>query len=100
MVSVAVVAAGVGAAVSISGIIGFVGLVAPHVVRLCIGPDYRTLIPGSALFGAILLLLADLLARTVVVPAELPIGVVTAFVGGPFFIWLLLQYRARGGRYA
>lgn len=98
--SVAVVAAGVGAAVSVSGIIGFVGLVAPHLVRLSIGPDYRTLIPGAAVLGAILLLLADLVARTVVVPAELPIGIVTALVGGPFFLWLLLHHRATRALYA
>jgi iron complex transport system permease protein len=99
-VSIAAVAAGVGAAVSIAGIIGFVGLVAPHLVRLAIGPDYRTLIPGSAVLGAILLLLADLLARTVVAPAELPIGIVTALVGGPFFVWLLMRHRARRRGYA
>jgi iron complex transport system permease protein len=95
VVSVALVAAGVGASVSVSGIIGFVGLVAPHLVRLAIGPDYRTLLPGSAVLGAILLLLADLVARTVVAPAELPIGIVTALVGAPFFIWLLLRNRRR-----
>ncbi|MFP4552022.1 MAG: FecCD family ABC transporter permease, partial [Spirochaetales bacterium] len=100
IVSVAVVAAGVGAAVSVSGIIGFIGLVAPHLVRLSIGPDYQTLLPGSAILGAILLLLADLVARTIVAPAELPIGIVTALVGGPFFIWLLIRFRARGGVYA
>jgi len=95
IVSVALVAAGVGASVSVSGIIGFIGLVAPHLVRLSIGPDYRTLLPGSAVLGAILLLLADLVARTVVAPAELPIGIVTALVGAPFFIWLLLRNRRR-----
>ncbi|MFW6294023.1 MAG: FecCD family ABC transporter permease, partial [Spirochaetota bacterium] len=100
MASVAMVAAGVGAAVSISGVIGFVGLVAPHLVRLSIGPDHRTLIPGAAVIGAVLLLLADLVSRTVVAPAELPIGIVTALVGGPFFVWLLLRRRARGVSYA
>lgn len=95
VVSVALVAAGVGASVSVSGIIGFIGLVAPHLVRLSIGPDYRTLLPGSAVLGAILLLLADLVARTIVAPAELPIGIVTALVGAPFFIWLLLRNRRR-----
>ena len=99
VLSVALVAAGVGAAVSVSGIIGFVGLVAPHLVRLSIGPDYRTLMPGAAVLGACLLLLADLVARTIVVPAELPIGIVTALVGGPFFLWLLLR-RRRGAAYA
>lgn len=100
ILSVAAVAAGVGAAVSVSGIIGFVGLVAPHLVRLAIGPDYRTLVPGAAVLGASLLLLADLVARTVVAPAELPIGIVTALVGGPFFLWLLVRFRERGGVHA
>ncbi len=80
-----------GSAVALTGIIGFVGLVAPHLVRLAIGPDHRVLIPGSALLGAILLLGADLVARTVVTPAELPIGIVTALIGAPFFLWLLLR---------
>ena len=86
----------VGAAVGISGVIGFIGLVVPHLVRLAIGPDHRYLLPGSALLGGTLLLLADLLARTVVTPAELPIGIVTALLGGPFFIWLLLRQRQSG----
>jgi iron complex transport system permease protein len=90
-------AAAVGAAVSVSGIIGFVGLVVPHLVRLSAGPDHRLLLPASALLGASLLLLADLFARTVVVPTELPIGVVTSLVGGPFFLWLLLRGRRRMG---
>jgi iron complex transport system permease protein len=87
----------VGAAVSVSGIIGFVGLVAPHLIRLALGPDHRLLLPASVLLGSSLLLFADLFARTVVAPAELPIGIVTSLVGGPFFLWLLLQNRARGG---
>ncbi|GAB5519312.1 MAG: iron ABC transporter permease [Rhodothermales bacterium] len=84
----------VGAAVAVSGIIGFVGLVVPHLLRLTLGPDHRGLLPGSALLGAILLLAADLLSRTLVAPAELPIGIVTALVGAPFFLWLLLRNRA------
>ena len=80
-------------AVAASGVIGFVGLVVPHVVRIAWGNDYRLLLPASALLGAAFLVLADLLARTVAAPTELPIGVVTAFVGVPFFIWLL---RRRG----
>lgn len=83
----------VGAAVAVSGIIGFVGLVVPHLLRLAVGPDHRTLLPGSALLGAALLVAADLLARTVVAPAELPLGIVTALVGGPFFLWLLLRQK-------
>lgn len=84
-------AAAVGAAVSISGVIGFVGLVVPHLLRLMIGPDNRFLLPGSAILGAVLLLGADLVARNIVTPAELPIGVVTATLGAPFFLWLLLK---------
>ena len=79
----------VGATVSFSGIIGFVGLVVPHLLRLWIGPDHRFLLAGSALLGALLLVLADTAARIVVMPAELPIGIVTALCGAPFFLWLL-----------
>jgi len=89
-------AVAVGAAVSVSGIIGFVGLVIPHIVRLIAGPDHRIVLPGSILLGAGLFLMADLLARTVVLPAELPIGVITALVGGPFFLWLLVRRRDWG----
>ncbi len=94
---VVLVAVGVGAGVAIAGIIGFVGLVVPHLVRMVAGPDHRGLLPIAALAGGCLLLLADLVARTVVVPAELPIGLVTSAVGGPFFLWLLLRHKARGG---
>ena len=83
------------AAVSFSGLIGFVGLVAPHVVRLLWGVDYRFILPMSGFVGAIFLVLADLLARTVVSPGELPVGIVTAFCGAPFFIYVLM--RRRGG---
>jgi iron complex transport system permease protein len=82
-------ALGVGAAVAVSGVIGFVGLVVPHLIRLAAGPDHRIVLPGSIVLGAALLVGADLLARTLVVPAELPIGIVTAFAGAPFFLWLL-----------
>ncbi|KAA5923499.1 iron ABC transporter permease [Pantoea sp. Bo_2] len=81
----------VGTAVSVSGIIGFVGLVVPHVMRFCLGSDHRWLLPGSALAGAILLLLADTLARTLVVPAEMPVGLLTSLIGGPWFLWLILR---------
>jgi len=81
----------VGVSVAVSGIIGFVGLVVPHVVRLSIGPDHRVLMPASALLGAILLLVADSLARTIVSPAEMPVGVITSMIGGPFFLWLLIK---------
>jgi iron complex transport system permease protein len=82
-------ALGVGASVALTGIIGFVGLAAPHLVRLMGGPSHRFVLPGSALMGALLVVLADLLARIAVSPAELPVGVVTSALGAPFFIWLL-----------
>lgn len=97
--AVALAALGVGAAVAAAGVIGFVGLVVPHLVRLALGPSHRTLLPAAALLGATLLLGADLVARTVVAPAELPIGVVTALAGAPFFLWLLLRERP-GERWA
>lgn len=87
----------VGAAVSVSGMIGFVGLVVPHILRLWIGPDHRFLMPGSAILGGLLLLGSDLMARTIVSPAELPIGVITASIGAPFFLWLLLRNREMSG---
>jgi iron complex transport system permease protein len=85
------------AAVSFSGLIGFVGLVVPHAVRLLVGPDHRRLLPWSALVGASFLMLADLFARTVFAPRELPLGVVTAFAGAPFFLYLLR--RAKNAAY-
>jgi heme transport system permease protein len=88
------VAAAAGAAVSISGVIGFVGLVVPHLLRLLIGPSHHLLLPAAALLGAILLVIADSLARTLAAPAELPIGIVTAAIGAPFFLYLLLRQRA------
>ncbi len=90
----AVLAAGsllVAAAVSVSGLIGFVGLMTPHMVRLVLGPDHRLLLPASLLGGAIVLVLSDLVARTVLAPVEIPVGIVTAVLGGPFFIWLLVR---------
>ena len=87
----------VGAAVSACGIIGFVGLVTPHLVRLITGPDHRMVLPLSAIGGATLLSLADLVARMAVIPAELPLGVVTAAIGAPFFLVLLLRFRSAGG---
>ncbi len=86
---------GVGAAVSVVGLIGFVGLVVPHLVRLSIGPRHERLLPLSALLGASLVIVADTLARAVVAPLELPIGVLTALVGGPSFLWLLFRERQR-----
>ena len=81
------------AAVSISGLVGFVGLVVPHAVRLSLGPDHRILLPASALAGGIFVVMADLLARTLLSPVEIPVGVVTAIIGAPFFIYLLRRTR-------
>lgn len=81
----------VGSAVAVTGTIGFVGLVVPHLLRLTIGADHRFLLPGSALLGASLLIGADIVSRTIVSPAEIPIGIITALIGAPFFIWLLLK---------
>jgi iron complex transport system permease protein len=86
---------GAGAAVAFCGVIGFVGLVAPHAARLLVGPDHRRMLPLAACLGAALLTGADVIARTVVAPAELPIGVLTGLIGAPAFLWLLRQ---RGGR--
>jgi iron complex transport system permease protein len=88
-------AIGVGVSVSLAGIIGFVGLVVPHVIRTSFHPDNTLVLPASVLGGALLLLIADIIARTVVQPAELPIGVVTALVGSPFFMLLLLQAKRK-----
>jgi iron complex transport system permease protein len=88
------------AATAFSGIIAFVGLVVPHLVRMVAGPHHRFLVPASALGGALVLVLADLVARTAVANQELPLGVLTALVGGPFFFWLLRRTRARSGGWA
>jgi iron complex transport system permease protein len=80
-----------GAAVSLGGPIGFIGIVVPHLVRLMVGADHRVVLPASALFGAAFLVLCDLVARTVMAPMELPVGVITALIGGPFFLWLLVR---------
>lgn len=93
---VSLVAAGVGAAVAVSGTIGFVGIVVPHLLRMIVGPDHRILLPASALGGAALLLWADVVTRTLAPPAELPIGVLTALLGAPFFLWLLRKATREG----
>ncbi|MGC4083646.1 MAG: iron ABC transporter permease [Vicinamibacterales bacterium] len=80
-----------GAAVSLAGPVAFIGIVVPHLVRLVVGADHRLVLPGSALFGASLLIGCDLVARTVMAPLELPVGIVTALIGGPVFLWLLLR---------
>lgn len=87
------VAMSVGASVAITGGIGFVGIVVPHILRLAQGPEHRSLLPNCALLGAVVLLAADMISRVVVAPAELPIGIVTATMGGPFFLWILLKNR-------
>jgi iron complex transport system permease protein len=79
------------AAVALAGPIGFIGIVVPHLVRLVVGPVHRIVLPASALFGATFLVLCDLLARTVLAPVEIPVGIVTAIIGGPFFLWLLVR---------
>lgn len=84
---------GTAAAVAVSGLIAFVGIVVPHTVRLMVGPSYRSLLPLSMVFGAVFLILSDLAARTVASPAELPIGVITAFIGAPFFVLVLRTSR-------
>ncbi len=91
--AIVTVAAATGASVAVSGGIGFVGIVVPHLLRLTIGPEHRYLLPASALLGASLLLVADAISRVVVAPAELPIGIVTAAIGAPFFLWILLRQR-------
>lgn len=83
-----------GSLVAVTGMIGFIGLVAPHLVRSMCGPDHRIVLPGAALLGAVLVLAADMVARTAVAPAELPIGILTAALGAPFFLFLLLRSRA------
>jgi len=88
-------AAGVGITVSISGMIGFIGLIVPHLGRMLTGPDHKVLLPLSALMGALLLTIADMIARIAVTPAELPVGIVTAIIGAPFFLYLLFQQRGR-----
>ncbi len=84
-----------GAVVSFSGMIGFVGMVIPHAVRMVVGPDHRLLFPASALLGGSYLVAADTVGRTFLAPAEIPVGIITAIAGGPFFIYLLLHRRSR-----
>lgn len=88
------------AAVAVSGIILFVGLVMPHIVRMIAGPGHRVLLPASALAGALALVVADTISRTAIEPSEIPLGVLTALVGAPFFLWMLRRTRARQGGWA
>jgi iron complex transport system permease protein len=80
-----------GAAVALGGPVLFVGIIVPHIVRLLVGPDHRLVLPAAALFGASFLVVCDLIARTVLAPVELPVGIITAIIGGPFFLWLLFR---------
>ena len=94
-IAFAIAAAITAVAVSLSGLIGFIGLIVPHAIRLVFGPDHRQLLPLSAIFGALFLVIADTVARIIVAPAQLPVGVVTAMIGGPFFLVLLIKYTRR-----
>ncbi|MFO1107578.1 MAG: iron ABC transporter permease [Bradyrhizobium sp.] len=96
-ISIVLVSAMTGVAVSVCGVVGFVGIVVPHLLRLAIGPAHRLLLPASGLLGAILMTGADTLARTIVAPAEMPIGILTAAVGAPFFLAILLRQRGLTG---
>nr|WP_243738889.1 iron ABC transporter permease [Microcella frigidaquae] len=100
LVSIVLVALLTGVAVAFTGIIAFVGLVVPHLIRMIIGPAHRGLVLASAVGGGALLVIADLLTRTLVAGAELPIGMLTSLVGGPFFFWLLYRQRRRSGGWA
>ena len=100
IVAIVVIALLVGAGVAFAGVIAFVGLVVPHLVRLVAGPGHRLLLPASALGGALLLTVADLVARTAIPFAELPLGMLTSLVGGPFFLWLMRRMRRRQGGWA
>jgi iron complex transport system permease protein len=95
--AIVAVAAGVGAAVAVAGVVAFIGLVVPHLLRIATGPSHRNLMVGSALLGAALVVGADTLARTLVSPAELPLGIVTAAIGAPYFLFLLNRYRSSLG---
>jgi len=96
-VSIVLISALTGVAVSICGVVGFIGIVVPHLLRLVIGPSHRLLLPASAILGAILVVGADSLARTIVAPAEMPIGILTAAIGAPFFLAILLRQRGLVG---
>ena len=76
---------------SLGGPIGFIGIVVPHLVRLMVGSDHRIVLPAATLFGAAFTVACDLIARTIMAPLELPVGIITALIGGPFFLWLLVK---------
>jgi iron complex transport system permease protein len=94
---IAAVAVPTAVAVSLTGVIGFIGLIVPHLMRMTVGEDHRRLVPASALGGAILLVIADTAARTLAAPAEVPVGILTALIGAPVFLWLLQRRMNRGG---
>jgi iron complex transport system permease protein len=87
----------VGACVAVSGVIGFVGLIIPHIARIFVGPDHKILIPASVFVGGSFLILTDTLARTIIMPAELPVGIITSLFGVPFFLYLLRKRKERMG---
>ena len=92
-ISICTVAAATGAAVSVSGSIGFIGIIVPHLLRKTLGPDHRTLILNSGFLGAITLIFSDMISRVIIAPSELPIGIVTAILGAPVFLWILVRQR-------
>ncbi|PPC87777.1 MAG: hypothetical protein CTY39_01900 [Hyphomicrobium sp.] len=96
-VAIAATALSVGAAVAVAGIVGFIGLIVPHLIRLVAGPDHRIVLPAGAILGAALVLVADILARMLVAPAELPLGIVMAAIGAPIFMHLVLRRGAAVG---
>jgi iron complex transport system permease protein len=96
-ISLFAVAIATGCAVCFTGIVGFVGLVTPHICRLIVGPDVRRLLPVASLSGGLLVLMADAIARTIIIPAELPVGIITALLGAPFFIYLLMRQKKEMG---
>jgi len=87
----------VGAAVAFAGSVGFVGLIVPHVARLLVGPGHRWMLPLSGVLGALLIVVADTIARTLDPPSEIPLGLFSAALGAPFFLWLVMQRRSKGG---
>ena len=93
LISLLIVSLMAAAIVSFTGIIGFIGLVCPHICRMFIGSDNRFLIPASAAFGAVFLILADLIGRTIIAPTVLQVGVVTSFIGGPMLLYLLIKQK-------
>jgi len=86
----------VGAIVALCGPIGFIGMMVPHICRLLIGSDHRWLAPASLLFGGSFLIICDTISRLIIAPAEIPVGVITTLLGGPFFLWLLIKSRSKG----